>query len=136
VLCCNHLCNLGRDTLAENYYCTLPRASVVYTKVRMLRIVRTVFLVLLTAWVGFAGLMYYEMVQPPANFTAFMAKLPMVAMMLAPFETMWMRARAGTLHPGDMAPDFHLKTRDGKSEVALSSFRGNRPVVLIFGSYT
>jgi hypothetical protein len=102
----------------------------------MLRIVRNVFLVLLGVWLGFAGLMYYEMTRPPALFTAFMARLPMAAMMLAPFETMWNRARAGTLHPGDMAPDFRLKTRDGKSEVALSSFRGSRPVVLVFGSYT
>ena len=94
------------------------------------------FLVLHAAWVAFAGLRYYEMTRPPALFTAFMAKLPMVAMVLAPFETMWNVARAGTLNPGDMAPDFCLKTRDGKREVALSSFRGNRPVVLIFGSYT
>jgi hypothetical protein len=98
--------------------------------------VRYVLPVLFAAWVGFVGLMYYEMTRPPVPFAAFMAKLPMVAMMLAPFETMWNRARAGTLHPGDMAPDFRLKTRDGKSEVALSSFRGSRPVVLIFGSYT
>jgi peroxiredoxin len=49
---------------------------------------------------------------------------------------MWNRARAGVLEPGDMAPDFRLKTRDGTSEVQLSSFRGSRPVVLIFGSYT
>ena len=103
---------------------------------RILRILRNIFLVLFVAWAGFCGLMYYEMTRPMGQFTAFMAKLPMVSMMLAPFETMWNRARAGTLHPGDMAPDFHLKTRDGKSEVALSSFRGSRPVVLIFGSYT
>jgi hypothetical protein len=37
---------------------------------------------------------------------------------------------------GDVAPDFTLKTADGKGEVALASFRGKRPVVLIFGSYT
>lgn len=93
-------------------------------------------LALFVAWGGFSGLMYYEMTRPMGAFTAFMAKLPMVALAVAPFETMWNRAHAGTLHQGDMAPDFHLKTRDGKSEVSLSSFRGSRPVVLIFGSYT
>jgi peroxiredoxin len=49
---------------------------------------------------------------------------------------MWNSARGGTLHPGDAAPDFRLKTRDGKAEVELASFRGSRPVVLVFGSYT
>ena len=103
---------------------------------RLLRIARNIFLLMLTAWVCFSAAMYYQMTRPPGDFAAFMAKLPMAAMMLAPFETMWMRARAGTLRPGDMAPDFHLKTRDGKSDVILSSFRGSRPVVLVFGSYT
>ncbi len=37
---------------------------------------------------------------------------------------------------GDAAPDFTLKTTDGKSEVRLSAFEGKRPVVLVFGSYT
>jgi hypothetical protein len=103
---------------------------------RRLRIARNIFLVLLAAWLAFAGLMYHEMRKPPAQFTAFMAKLPMIVMILAPFETMWNSARAGVLEPGDMAPDFRLKMRDGRSEVQLSSFRGSRPVVLIFGSYT
>lgn len=43
---------------------------------------------------------------------------------------------ADTLRVGDAAPDFKLKTRDGSREVTLSSFKGKRPVVLIFGSYT
>ena len=37
---------------------------------------------------------------------------------------------------GAVAPTFKLKTLDGKGEVDLSTFRGKRPVVLIFGSYT
>lgn len=37
---------------------------------------------------------------------------------------------------GEMAPDFTLKTADGKRSVTLSSFRGKRPVVLVFGSFT
>jgi hypothetical protein len=37
---------------------------------------------------------------------------------------------------GDPAPDFTLITRDGKSKVALSDYRGKKPVVLLFGSYT
>ena len=43
---------------------------------------------------------------------------------------------ADKLRVGDTAPDFKLKTDDGSREVQLSSFRGKRPVVLVFGSYT
>ncbi len=37
---------------------------------------------------------------------------------------------------GEPAPDFTLASPDGKTQVTLSSFRGKRPVALIFGSYT
>lgn len=37
---------------------------------------------------------------------------------------------------GDLAPDFTLKSLDGKSETQLSKFKGSKPVVLFFGSYT
>ena len=40
------------------------------------------------------------------------------------------------LAAGDVAPDFSLPLLKGGGEVALSSFRGKRPVVLIFASYT
>jgi AhpC/TSA family len=43
---------------------------------------------------------------------------------------------ADTIHVGDPAPDFILKTIDGKHEVTLSDYKGMSPVVLIFGSYT
>lgn len=37
---------------------------------------------------------------------------------------------------GDKAPLFTLKTLDRSRQVKLASFRGKRPVVLFFGSYT
>ena len=37
---------------------------------------------------------------------------------------------------GDIAPDFTLPLVKGKGEVSLSSYKGKKPVVLIFGSYT
>lgn len=46
------------------------------------------------------------------------------------------RPREGKLKVGDPAPDFELKRLEGKGEVKLSSFKGKRPVVLVFGSYT
>jgi hypothetical protein len=41
-------------------------------------------------------------------------------------------------HPdvGDDSPDFELERHDGTGTLRLSSFRGDRPVVLIFGSLT
>jgi hypothetical protein len=37
---------------------------------------------------------------------------------------------------GQRAPAFKLPTHDGTKEIALSQFRGKKPVVLIFGSFT
>ena len=37
---------------------------------------------------------------------------------------------------GTMAPDFTLPRLDSGEPVQLSSFRGRKPVALIFGSYT
>ncbi len=45
--------------------------------------------------------------------------------------------RSGPPRVGDMAPDFALPlVKDRKTLVTLSSFRGKKPVALIFGSYT
>jgi hypothetical protein len=86
-------------------------------------------------YAAYAGWIYYMMCQPPMRFAAVMAKLPPVAMMSFPFQTMWSRARAGVLQVGAEAPDFNLQTVDKAASVRLSSFRGDRPVVLVFGSY-
>jgi Ca2+-binding EF-hand superfamily protein len=37
---------------------------------------------------------------------------------------------------GQIAPDFVLKTQDGKRRVHLADYRGKKPVVLVFGSFT
>ncbi len=37
---------------------------------------------------------------------------------------------------GDIAPSFKLASLDGKEEFELKTFKGTRPVVLLFGSYT
>ena len=41
-----------------------------------------------------------------------------------------------TIKVGDLAPDFELPTKDGDRKIRLSSFQNQKPVVLIFGSYT
>jgi len=37
---------------------------------------------------------------------------------------------------GDTAPDFELRDVNGEDPIRLSSFQGDKPVVLIFGSFT
>jgi hypothetical protein len=92
--------------------------------------------VVVPLYVGFVGLTYHVMRQPPEVIGGYMKHVPLPTLMLVPFETMWNRARAGSLRVGDPAPDFTLRTADGTASVRLSSFRGDRPVVLVFGSYT
>ena len=91
---------------------------------------------LVVAHVALTASLYWAMCQTPDKFGRFMTHVPMPAMLVLPFETLWMRARAGTVHAGDVAPDFRLPTLDHTSTVQLSSFRGSQPVVLVFGSYT
>jgi hypothetical protein len=91
---------------------------------------------LAVAWLAFVAIVYSLMLRPPGQFAAAMAKMPMPAMLLFPFETMWTQARSGSVEIGDPAPEFRLPTLDKSGEVSLASFRGSKPAVLIFGSYT
>ena len=101
------------------------------------RIVLTVVLVLVVLWVIASATVYAEMRKPPEQFGQFMMHLPgPVAFLALPFETMWLRARAGALQVGDPAPDFLLEKLDKTGQVQLSGLLAKQPVVLIFGSYT
>ena len=100
---------------------------------------RTILIVpstLLIVYLLLSAAMYAAMRQPPETFGRIMANVPAPAMMVLPFPPLWKAARAGTLQTGDEAPDFDLPTYDHSARVRLSSFRGTRPVVLVFGSYT
>jgi hypothetical protein len=100
------------------------------------RLLAWVFAVLVCLWLGFVGYINWAMRQPPEIFGHVMARMPMPAYFLFPFETMWMQARKGTLKVGDAAPDFTVKTLNTKTPVRLASLWAERPVVLVFGSYT
>jgi hypothetical protein len=76
------------------------------------------------------------MLQPPARFALGIAKVPGPLFSVIPFRQLWTWARAGQLQIGDPAPDFNLETFERNGHVQLSSFRGKKPVVLAFGSYT
>jgi len=93
-------------------------------------------LVLVALWFGLGGFIFLTMLQSPEHFGKVMSKMPGIVYPLLPFRTMWTWARRGHLRVGDPAPDFALATSDKKEHVVLSSFRDQRPVVLVFGSYT
>jgi hypothetical protein len=101
---------------------------------------RRLWLRIVTAFVAVYAMLlaalFIAMKQTPTEFGNVMSRLPMISMMVLPFESLWNIARAGVLKAGDPAPDFRLQSYDKSSLVQLSGFRGDRPVVLIFGSYT
>jgi hypothetical protein len=101
-----------------------------------LKILGKVAVLLVLVYAGFLAAIYVMMRRPPEQFAAAIAKMPGPLFMVLPFETLWFRARAGHVGVGEEAPEFRLRTLDGKSEVSLSSMRGAKPVVLVFGSYT
>jgi hypothetical protein len=91
--------------------------------------VATVYLVCTAA-------LYFAMNRPPEKFGAIMARAPMIAMIVLPFEPLWMHARRGSLDVGDDAPEISLPRVDGGGVATLSSEWRERPVALVFGSYT
>ena len=93
-------------------------------------------IVILLAYAAFVGFIWRSMRQPPEAFGRVMAKMPGVAYLILPFETLWTRARAGVLQTGDAAPDFNLMKLDKSETIRLSSLTAKQPVVLVFGSYT
>jgi hypothetical protein len=101
-----------------------------------MRLALRILLTLVAVYAALVAGLAFAMREPPDKFGVIMAKMPMIAFIALPFEPLWMSARAGHLQVGDAAPDFTLKTPDGATEVHLAAFRGQKPVVLVFGSYT
>lgn len=89
-------------------------------------------------WLCACAAIYAVMRRPPEQFGRVMAKIPApVAFFAFPFETLWVRARAGNLNIGDRAPDFTLAKLDHTGRLQLSALTAQgQPVVLVFGSYT
>jgi hypothetical protein len=101
-----------------------------------MRVVVKALVVLAAVYGLLLGGLFAAMYQSPAVFGHVMSKVPELAFMVFPFKQMWFVARKGHLKTGGEAPDFSLPTADRKARVQLSSFRGQRPVVLVFGSHT
>lgn len=94
-------------------------------------------IVLVVVYLAFGSYIWWAMNQTPETFGRVMAKMPgPVPFLLFPFETFWLRARAGHLKVGDPAPDFSLLKLDKTERIQLSTLNKQQPVVLVFGSYT
>ena len=90
----------------------------------------------LSLYVLMLAVLFGAMLLPPTRFARVISKVPDPLFAVLPLEQLWLLARKGHLQVEATAPDFDLPTVDKTSRVKLSSFRGQRPVVLVFGSYT
>jgi hypothetical protein len=103
---------------------------------RWLRITARTLVLVFVVWLGFVSYMWRVMHHTPEQFGRVMMHLPWEVFLICPFETMWTRARAGTVHIGDPAPDFTLTKLDKTGTIHLADLDKTQPVVLVFGSYT
>ena len=106
------------------------------TKKTWLRWTLSIASVCIALWIGLVGYVAWAMRQPPEVFGSAMARMPMPAYFVLPFETLWMRGRHGHLEVGDTAPALQVKRLNETTPVDLGSLWAERPVVLVFGSYT
>jgi hypothetical protein len=87
-------------------------------------------------WVSLVAYVNWAMHQPPEVFGNVMTRMPMPAYFVLPFETLWSRARKGQLSVGETAPGLTVKKLDDHTPTELASLWAEKPVVLVFGSYT
>ena len=103
---------------------------------RILHVVAACLASAVLLWGVATAALYAAMRQPPETFGRIMSHVPGVAMLVLPFKPLWMSARAGHLQVGEAAPDFALPVLRGDRTVTLSNEYRQKPVVLVFGSYT
>jgi|SRR5215471_9805211 len=101
----------------------------------MRKLFKALLVVIVAYVVALIGL-FTAMCQRPEVFSSVMSKTPGLAFLVFPFKPMWLYARKGELKVGDQAPDFSLEQLEKKTTFQLSSLLGEKPVVLVFGSYT
>ena len=106
------------------------------TKKRIRTWVVSIAALCFAGWLCLVGYVNWAMHQSPEVFGHVMAKMPMPAYFVLPFETLWTRARKGHLSVGDAAPGLTLKKLEDHNPIDLASLWADKPVVLVFGSYT
>jgi hypothetical protein len=96
----------------------------------------TIAAVCFVGWLSLVAYVNWAMHQPPEVFGHVMARMPMPAYFVLPFETLWSRARKGQLSVGDTAPGLTVKKLEDHTPTELASLWAEKPIVLVFGSYT
>lgn len=115
---------------------TSPLTPVATRKPRWKKITAAILTGVFALWLAFVSFMWHAMHKPPEDFARVMSHMPWEVFLVVPFETLWTRARAGSLNLGDPAPDFLLAKLDKTGTVHFSEMNKMQPVVMIFGSYT
>ena len=92
--------------------------------------------VIATVWSSVTGLAQDRDPEKEERFRKFQEKRKRMRKGVRPDRRRPGESDANSLKVGELAPDFKLKSLDGKSQTQLKDFRGKKPVVLFFGSYT
>src|SRR5438094_10417339 len=85
------------------------------------KLVRRLGAALAVTYLVFIAFIWWSINQPPETFGRVMSRMPGVAYVLLPFETMWTRARGGQLQDGQDEPDFPLTKLDKSGNVPLEA---------------
>ena len=106
-----------------------------------MRWVKRIAVAFVAVYLCLAAVIWVVVSLPPARFAKIMSQVPTAenpgpVFILLPIGPLMMLARSGHLKAGDMAPDFRLHVAHSQETVQLASFRGQKPVALVFGSYT
>src|SRR5437899_12743122 len=72
------------------------------------KLVRRLGAALALTYLVFIAFIWWSMNQPPETFGRVMSRMPGVAYVLLPFETIWTRARSGQILYGNVAPNFAM----------------------------
>src|SRR4030095_2185098 len=98
---------------------------------RAKKILLRIFVGFVAVYLSIGSYIWWAMHQPPEVFARVMMRMPgPLPFLLFPFETLWLRARAGYLNVGTPAPDFNLSKLDKTAHVQLSELNKQQPVVL------
>ena len=76
------------------------------------------------------------MTDPRVRPVAIAATAMLVTSLLSVGQVRYDQRQEGTLRVGHRAPDVSLVALDGKTRVPLAASIGEKPLVLVFGSYT
>src|SRR3954451_6100938 len=103
-------------------------------KARWKKITAAILTGVFALWVAFVTFMWHAMHRPPEDFARVMSHMPWEVFLVVPFETLWTRARAGSLNLGDSAPDFSLVKLYMTAGVHLSEIHTAHSAPMTFSS--